>query len=78
MTVRKFVAATAAVVVLSSTGPISAGELAGASAPIGQGTVESYAVIGADGVPAEIGIVFSKGALDGLPPEPNRTSRCFD
>lgn len=64
--------------VFSSTGQISAAELAGASAPLGQGTVGSYAVIGADGVPAEIGIVFSKGALDGLPPEPNRTSRCFD
>ncbi len=64
--------------VFSSTGQISAAELAGASAPLGQGTVGSYAVIGADGVPAEIGIVFSKGALDGLPPEPNRTSRCVD
>ena len=78
MTVRKFVATTAAAIVLSSASQISAGELAGASAPLGQGTVESYAMIGADGVPVEIGIVFSKGALDGLPPEPNRTSRCVD
>ena len=42
------------------------------------GQVESYAEIGAGGVPQQIGIVFSKDALAGLPPEPNRHSRCFD
>ena len=56
----------------------SAAELTGTTAPHGDGTVSSYAVIGDDGTPAEIGIVFSAGALDGLPEARNATSRCFD
>jgi len=63
---------------LAGAGVAGAAELTGASAPLGQGTVQSYAVIGADGAPTEIGVAFSKGALDGLPAEPNATSRCFD
>jgi hypothetical protein len=78
MTVRKTSAALAASLILLGASQSSAQELAGASAPLGQGTVESYAVIGTGGVPQEIGIVFSKGALDGLPQRRNNTSRCFD
>jgi len=78
MTVRKTSAALAASLILLGVSHPGAQELTGASAPLGQGAVASYAVIGAGGAPQEIGIVLSGGALDGLPPEPNRTSRCFD
>jgi hypothetical protein len=53
-------------------------EITSTSVPQGQGTVASYALFDAGGAPQEIGVTFSKGALDGLPPEPNRTSRCYD
>lgn len=78
MAIRKTATALAALMLVLAAIDSGAGELKGTSAPLGQGTVESYAVIGAGGAPVEIGIVFSKGALDGLPPEQNRTSRCFD
>ena len=55
-----------------------ADELKGGSAPLGNGSVESYAVTSADGAPLEIGVIFSSGSLDGLPEKRNTTSRCFD
>lgn len=78
MFIQNITAMSAAVVMSFTAAQSTAGNLTGMSAPIGRGTVESYAVTGADGAPLEIGIVFSDGALDGLPAEPNRTSRCFD
>jgi hypothetical protein len=78
MAIRTSAAALVALTLGLGASQLGAHELIGASASLGQGMVDSYAEIGADGVPREIGIVFSKGALDGLPPEPNRTSRCFD
>lgn len=45
---------------------------------LAKGTVRTYVVSGADGKPTAIGISFTAGALQGLPAEPNRTSRCFD
>ena len=75
---RDITAAAAAFFLSIGITPAPAGDLTGASGPLGQGTVASYATIGADGVPAEIGIRFSAGALDGLPAARNSTSRCFD
>jgi len=45
---------------------------------LGNGTVRTYIVSGSGGKPTAIGISFTAGALQGLPPEPNKTSRCFD
>lgn len=69
---------TAAAAVLLSSGPSFTDELPGASAPLGNGTVGSYTILGGEGVPQEIGVVFLAGALDGLPAEKNNVSRCFD
>lgn len=74
---NRFVVLAAIAAVFGTTLAV-AGEMSGASLPIGNGTVTSYADIGEDGVPAEIGIVFSAGALEGLPAGRNPTSRCFD
>jgi hypothetical protein len=78
MTVRKTTTVLAALLITLGASNAHAGAITGASASQGQGTVESYAVIGPDGAPQEIGIVFSKGGLDGLPERRNNTSRCFD
>lgn len=59
-------------------GSAAAGMLEGASAAQGRGAVAAYAEIGEDGAPRAIGVRFGKGALDGLPEEPNRSGRCFD
>lgn len=50
----------------------------GEPVPLGKGTVNVYLSIGDDGFPAAIGIRLSEAALDGLPAEPNNTTRCFD
>lgn len=76
MSIRVVVAAAAAVL-LHSTPSLSA-EVPGASGALGQGTVQSYALLGADGAPMEIGVILSAGVFDGLPDAPNNTSRCFD
>lgn len=74
---KSVVVGTAAAVLVCAA-PALAEEHNGASAPFGNGTVQSYTVLTADGAPAEIGVVFTPGAFEGLPAEPNRTSRCFD
>lgn len=71
-------ATTAAATLLLSVGSLSAGEIEGESAPIGNGSVQSYVLMSDEGAPAEIGVVFSAGAFNGLPAERSRTSRCFD
>ena len=45
---------------------------------LGEGTVRTYAEIGAGGVPEAIGILIDESAFRGLPPLRNTTSRCFD
>lgn len=45
---------------------------------LGNGTVKAYAIARRDGTPTAIGVVFKASMLDGLPPERNNTSRCFD
>jgi hypothetical protein len=50
----------------------------GTAQPIGGGTAQSYLTVRPDGVPEAIGVRLSAGALERLPAEPNRHSRCFD
>lgn len=50
----------------------------GESGAMGEGTARTYAELNADGSPVSIGIVYTQGALEGLPTEPNMESRCFD
>lgn len=74
---------TAAAILGLAVGAGSAGSAAGtkfigASESHGEGNVQSYAVLGADGTPSAIGMSFGRGALEALPPERNATSRCFD
>ncbi len=67
----------AALVVLGA----AAGEAAtylGEPQRLGEGTVRTYAEIGAGGAPEAIGSVIDESAFRGLPPLRNMTSRCFD
>jgi len=75
---RRLAAVTAAFFFACDAVTASAAEAIGATAPHGQGTVASYAVIADDGTPSEIGVAFSAGALDGLPTKRNNYSLCFD
>ena len=52
--------------------------LLGESAKIGNGTVQTFMDMLADGTPRAIGITFDEGLLDNLPAAPNTTGRCFD
>jgi len=45
---------------------------------MGGGLVRVYAELDADGAPAALGVRLDAAALDGLPPEMNTYSRCFD
>ena len=67
----------AALVVLGA----AAGEAAtylGQPQRLGEGTVRTYAEIGAGGAPQAIGFLIDESAFRGLPPLRNMTSRCFD
>lgn len=50
----------------------------GGSGAMGQGKARTYAELNADGSPASIGIVYTRGVLEGLPKAANLKSRCFD
>ena len=63
---------------LAAAGPASAVPASGATAPLGAGAVSTFASFAEDGAPTAIGVRFEAAALDGLPEEPNMTSRCFD
>lgn len=45
---------------------------------VGNGSARIYVALDADGSPRALGVRLSKNALEGLPQEPNPTSRCFD
>jgi hypothetical protein len=53
------------------------GRVLGWDAELGRGTVSSYVRLQADGTPDAIGVVFSPGALDGLPAGSDY-HHCFD
>ncbi len=55
-----------------------AGRVLGAESEIGKGTVSTYTEISAQGELRTIGIVFSPGALDGLPTDGSDFHHCFD
>jgi hypothetical protein len=78
MRTRNLAAITAVLFYVHGISGAFPAEIIGDIAPHGHGTVSSYVVTGDGGAPAEIGIVFSAGALDGLPERRNNTSRCFD
>jgi hypothetical protein len=78
MQARTFSALAAAALIALASHSVMAAEFTGPAAPLGQGTVSGYAVLGETGAPIEIGVAFSAGALDGLPDRRNNSSRCFD
>jgi len=45
---------------------------------VGNGWASVYVALDADGTPHALGVSLTSEALEGLPTEPNRTSRCFD
>lgn len=66
-----------AAMVLSAS-PSEGATLEGDALEMGEGSIRAYVDVGGDGKPAAIGVVFGESALRGLPPERNRTSRCYD
>jgi hypothetical protein len=52
--------------------------VATAAQKIGNGAVWTFVALDANGKPLALGVSMEKGALEGLPKEPNSTSRCFD
>jgi hypothetical protein len=55
-----------------------AARVLGTPSNLGNGTVASYAELDESGAPKAIGVLFSAGALDGLPTTPSDGHRCFD
>jgi hypothetical protein len=45
---------------------------------LGDGWARAYVALDADGAPLALGVSLDKEALEGLPKEPDPTSRCFD
>jgi hypothetical protein len=45
---------------------------------VGNGSARAYVTVDAEGNPRALGVSLTSEALEGLPKEPNRTSRCFD
>lgn len=52
--------------------------LLGESGEMGNGTVQTFADMNADGSPRAIGLTIAAGLLDNLPAQRNQTGRCFD
>ena len=50
----------------------------GVESALGKGTVSTYAELNAQGEPQAIGIVYSAGALEGLPTDGSDFHHCFD
>ncbi len=74
---KLFVAATCTA--LLACGPISDEErVLGQGVELGNGTVSTYAEFDGGGVLTAIGVVYSAGALEGLPSEPSDQHHCFD
>ena len=60
--------------------PVAApkGRALGGESDLGKGSVSTYAELNAQGEPAAVGVVFSPGALDGLPADGSDYDHCFD
>lgn len=61
-----------------ATASASVSTFNGQPAALGDGTVNTYLALGDGGGPVALGIRITESALQGLPPEPNNTNRCFD
>jgi hypothetical protein len=62
----------------ATAGAPSADRRLGAQTDLGRGTLAAYGEVNAKGEPAAIGVVFSAGALDGLPADGSDYHHCFD
>lgn len=69
---------TSAVVVGCSPSGEPTQRVLGQSAELGNGTVSTYAEFDDNDVPTAIGVVYSSGALDGLPAQRSDQHHCFD
>lgn len=68
----------AVVVVMLGANAGEAATLMGEAQNMGRGTVRTYVELDSGGKPSAIGVLLGRGALAGLPPKKNATSRCFD
>ncbi|MFB3816256.1 MAG: hypothetical protein ACE147_01215 [Candidatus Methylomirabilales bacterium] len=62
----------------ASAVPSPAARLLGGQTDLGKGTASTYAEVDGQGDPAAIGVVFSRGALEGLPTDGSDYHHCFD
>jgi hypothetical protein len=62
----------------ASAGAAPAARVLGAQADLGRGTVSSYAELTPGGEPAALGVLFSPGALEGLPEHGSDYHHCHD
>lgn len=76
--VAAFMAATAILITACGTADRPGERTLGQSWEIGNGTVTPYGEFAADGSPSAIGIVYSAGALEGLPAAASDGHHCFD
>jgi hypothetical protein len=63
---------------VASTVSAPAGRALGGESDLGNGVVATYAELDGQGAPAVVGIVFSAGALAGLPADGSDFHHCFD
>ncbi|NIM50080.1 MAG: hypothetical protein GTN62_07055 [Gemmatimonadales bacterium] len=73
-----FVVVTSVVVVGCSPSSEATERVVGQSIELGNGTVSTYAEFDGGDLPTAIGVVYSSGALEGLPTEPSDQHHCFD
>jgi len=69
---------TATIVAGCGSSSEGADRVVGQSVQLGEGTVSAYAELDDSGAPAAIGVVYSAGALEGLPTTPSDRHHCFD
>ena len=69
---------TSTVVVGCSPSGEATERVLGQSVELGNGTVSTYAEFDDGDLPTAIGVVYSAGALEGLPTEPSDQHHCFD
>ncbi|MCZ7565004.1 MAG: hypothetical protein M5U08_15510 [Burkholderiales bacterium] len=79
---RSLVCALVATPALLGAAPIAAAAdvkvISSAPQSMGKGKARLYVALDASGHPLALGVSMDKAALEGLPTEPNATSRCFD
>lgn len=70
----------ATAIVMTGCGPKDdpGGRVLGQAWALGNGSVATYAEFSSDRIPSAMGVVFSTGALDGLPASHSDEHHCFD